>query len=198
MSKRAVIYARGSTDIQRDNFSISSQISECLKHAEERGYVLYGNQYVDSQTGRDVFADTPGAIPAFADDYTSRELSRPSLGAALFYLDTYGFDVLIVHALDRLARDPYIRQTLEREFNNRGARVEYVLGSYEETPEGEVRKDLDCTQPNDWADLASLELPTHPISPLFLSLSICITHRILANCKGGCHRFTCYVFFQYQ
>ena len=145
MSKRAVIYARVSTDMQRDNFSIPSQISECLKHVNARRYSLIGNQYVDAETGKDVLADTPDAIPAYVDDYTSRELSRPSLDAALYFLEIYGFDVLVVHALDRLARDPYIRQTLEREFNKRGARVDYVLGSYEETPEGEVRKDLDAT-----------------------------------------------------
>ena len=145
MSKRAVIYARVSTDMQRDNFSIPSQISECLKHVNASRYTLIGNQYVDAENGKDVLADTPDAIPAYVDDYTSRELSRPSLDAALYFLEIYGFDVLVVHALDRLARGPYIRQTLEREFNKRGARVEYVLGSYEETPEGEVRKDLDAT-----------------------------------------------------
>lgn len=145
MSKRAAIYARVSTDMQRDNFSIPSQIAECVKFASSKRYTLVGNQFVDPETGRDVAADFSGAIPAFADDYTSRELSRPSLDACLYFLERHGFDVLIVHALDRLARDPYIRQTLEREFNNRGARVEYVLGAYEETPEGEIRKDLDAT-----------------------------------------------------
>ncbi|MCC6986382.1 MAG: recombinase family protein [Anaerolineales bacterium] len=145
MSKRAAIYARVSTDMQRDNFSIPSQIGECVKFASSKRYSLVGNQFVDSETGRDVAEDFPNAIPAFADDFTSRELSRPSLDAALYFLEKFGFDILIVHALDRLARDPYIRQTLEREFNNRGARVEYVLGAYEETPEGEIRKDLDAT-----------------------------------------------------
>ncbi len=86
-----------------------------------------------------------GSIPAYVDDYSSRELSRPSLNTALGYLERAGYDVLIVHSLDRLARDPYIRQTLEREFNSRGARVEFILGNYEESPEGEVRKDLDAT-----------------------------------------------------
>lgn len=145
MSRRAVIYARVSTDMQRDNFSIPSQIAECLKYADRKKYSLVGNQFVDPQTGKDVAPDYPNALPAYVDDYTSRELSRPSLDATLLYLEAFGFDVLIVHALDRLARDPYIRQTLEREFNKRGARVEYVLGAYEETPEGEVRKDLDAT-----------------------------------------------------
>ena len=145
MSKRAVIYARVSTDLQRENFSIPTQIAECINYANERSYTILGEQFVDSVSGKDVAVGHPGAIPAYVDDYTSRELSRPSLDTSLAYLETYGFDVLIVHALDRLARDPYIRQTLEREFNTRGARVEYVLGSYDDTPEGEVRKDLDAT-----------------------------------------------------
>ncbi|MBI1854344.1 MAG: recombinase family protein, partial [Chloroflexi bacterium] len=145
MSKRAAIYARVSTDMQRDNFSIPSQIAECIKYADRKKYVVVGGQFVDPETGKDVAADFPGAIPAYVDDYTSRELSRPSLDAILHYLELSGFDVLIVHALDRLARDPYIRQTLEREFTKRGAHVEFVLGAYEETPEGEVRKDLDAT-----------------------------------------------------
>ena len=145
MSKRAAIYARVSTDMQRDNFSIPSQVSESVKYASSKRYTLVGSQFVDPETGRDVTGDFPGAIPVFADDYTSRELSRPSLDASLYFLEKHGFDVIIVHALDRLARDPYIRQTLEREFNNRGARVEYVLGAYEESPEGEIRKDLDAT-----------------------------------------------------
>ncbi len=144
MSKRAVIYARVSTDIQRGNYSIPSQVAACLHYAEERSYTLHGNQFVDPETGQDVNR-VDGAIPAYVDDYTSRELSRPSLDAALAFLEAFGFDVLIVHAIDRLARDPYIRQTLEREFQAHGASVEYVLGDYDETPEGEVRKDLDAT-----------------------------------------------------
>ncbi len=144
MSKRAVIYARVSTDMQRSNYSIPTQVAECLRYAEERGYTLHGNQFVDPETGQDVDR-VDGVIPAYVDDFTSRELSRPSLDAALIFLEAYGFDILIVHAIDRLARDPYIRQTLEREFHAQGASVEYVLGNYDETPEGEVRKDLDAT-----------------------------------------------------
>ena len=145
MNKRAIIYARVSTDMQRDNFSIPSQVAECLKYVMACNYSLVGNQFVDSNNGRDVVPEHPGATPAYVDDFTSRELSRPSLDAALHFLETHGFDVMVVHALDRLARDPYIRQTLEREFNKHGAHVEFVLGGYDESPEGEVRKDLDAT-----------------------------------------------------
>ena len=144
MSKRAVIYGRVSTDLQRDNYSIPSQVAECLKYVKQRGYSLVGDQYVDPETGLDTTGGN-GATPAYVDDYTSRELSRPSLDAAISYLETVGYDVLVVYALDRLARDPYIRETLEREFIARDAKVEFVLGDYEDTPTGEVRKDLDAT-----------------------------------------------------
>ncbi len=144
MSKRAAIYARVSTDMQRENYSIPSQISECCQYAQKRGYSIVGDLFIDPSTGYDA-APGNGAIPAYVDDFTSRELSRPSLDAALKYLETSGYDILLVHSLDRLARDPYIRQTLEKEFQARGSRVEFVLGNYEDTPEGEVRKDLDAT-----------------------------------------------------
>ncbi len=113
MSKRAAIYARVSTDMQRDNFSIPSQISECLRYGQKHGYTIIGDQFVDPETGRDTVQGN-GAIPAFVDDYTSREISRPGIDAAFKYLEIVGYDVLIVHALDRLARDPYIRQLSAR------------------------------------------------------------------------------------
>lgn len=99
---------------------------------------------MDKQSGLDV-EKNPNSIPAYVDDYSSREMNRPSLDAALTYLEDYGFDVVVVHSIDRLARDPYIRQTLEKEFFRRGAKVEFALGNYDDSPEGEVRKDMDAT-----------------------------------------------------
>lgn len=142
--KRAVLYARVSTDVQRDNYSVPTQLGECVRFCETKGYTLVGDHFVDPTTGQTANGDTQTPLPAYVDDYTSRELSRPELDAALEYLEAFGFDVLIVHALDRLARDPYIRQTLEIEFISRGAKIEFVLGDYAETAEGEVRKDLDA------------------------------------------------------
>ncbi len=144
MSLRTAIYARVSTDMQRDNYSIPSQIREVVKYAKIHNFSIVGDKYVNPETGKDT-SKTKGAIPAYVDDFTSTELSRPGLDAALLFLESTGFDILLVHAIDRLARDPYFRQTIEREFAARGARVEYVLGNYDETPEGEVRKDLDAT-----------------------------------------------------
>ena len=189
MSRHAAIYVRVSTDMQRDNFSIPSQVSECVKYVNSKRYLLVGNQFVDPETGRDVEAGFPDAIPAFADDYSSRELSRPSLDACLLFLEKHGFDILIVHALDRLARDPYIRQTLEREFNSRGARVEYVLGAYEETAEGEIRKDLDATFAK-WENAKRVERSqrgkrTKAASGKWVSGMVTFGYTLDPNAKGG-------------
>ena len=144
MSKRVALYARVSTDDQRGNYSIPTQIAESLEFVKSKGYAVVGDQFIDPVTGTDRINGN-GSIRAFVDDYSSRELSRPSLDAAIAYLEKDGFDTLVVHALDRLARDPYIRKTLELELEERGANVEYVLGNYEDSPEGEIRKDLDAT-----------------------------------------------------
>lgn len=142
--KRAILYARVSTDIQRGNYSIPTQIRACKEYIDTHGWALVGNRYVDRETGLDT-QKGKGAIPAYVDDYTSRELSRPSLDEVFAYLDTYGFDSLVVYDIDRLARDPYYRQTIERYLHERGATVHYVQGNYDDSPEGEVRKDLEAT-----------------------------------------------------
>jgi site-specific DNA recombinase len=142
MSKRAIIYARVSSDEQRSNYSIPTQVKECMQYIESEGYSLLGDQWVNPVDGLDTTQGN-GAVPAYVDDFTSLEISRSSLDAAIRFLDTTGFDVLVVYSLDRLARDPYIRRTLELELESRDARVDYVQGQYDDSPEGEVRKDLE-------------------------------------------------------
>lgn len=139
---RAILYGRVSQDVQRDNFSIPTQIAACARHAREHGYSIVGAQHVDAETGRDAAAG-PGTVPAYVDDHSGTELLRPSVLTMLEYLRGPGADAVIVLSLDRLARDPYIRQTLEREIEATGARVIYVQGGYAESPEGEIHKDLD-------------------------------------------------------
>ena len=144
MSKRAVIYARVSTDIQRDNYSIPVQIEGCMAYAKSRDYTIVGDWFVDPITCQDVPPDTPNAIRAFVDDHTSLELMRPGIIALGNFLKTAGADIVIVYILNRLARDSYTRQTLERQFEELGAKTEYVLGQYDDEY-GEIRKDMDAT-----------------------------------------------------
>ena len=188
MSKRAAIYARVSTDDQRGNFSVPTQLSECLKRVEEKDYALVGNQYIDPETGREIEPGN-GAVRAFVDDYTSGELSRPALDMVFTYLEAFGFDVLIVYSLDRLARDPYIRQTLEMDLGKHGAKVDYVIGGYDETPEGEVRKDLDATFAK-WENAKRVERSNRgklgkAKSGLFVAGRAPFGYRIDRNMPGG-------------
>lgn len=155
MSKRAVLYARVSQDTQRDNYSIPTQIAACAQYAKENGYRLVGAQYVDAETGKDA-RPGPGTICAYADDHSGTELLRPGVLAMLDFLREQGADAVIVLSLDRLARDPYIRMTLEREIQDTGARVIYVQGSYSDTPEGEIHKDLDAAFAK-WENLKRVE-----------------------------------------
>ena len=39
---RAILYARVSQDVQRDNYSIPTQIATCLAHAKAQGYGVVG------------------------------------------------------------------------------------------------------------------------------------------------------------
>jgi site-specific DNA recombinase len=144
MSHRAVIYARVSSDEQRSNYSIPTQVDECTKYATKEGYSIVGDHWINPENGLDA-PPGDGAVRAYVDDYTSLEINRPSLSEVIRFLDEIGFDILLVHSLDRLARDPYTRTTIELEIEQRNARVEYVLGQYEDSPEGEVRKDLEAT-----------------------------------------------------
>ena len=64
--KRAAVYARVSTDGQRDNYSIPTQVASCLEFAKQKGYAVIGDRYVDSITGFDAPAGN-GAVPAYVD-----------------------------------------------------------------------------------------------------------------------------------
>ena len=139
--KRAAIYCRVSTDKQRDNYSIPSQLAECLKYANKMNYTIVGDQYVDPETGKDCLPGI-GALPAFVDDYSSLELYRPGLDAAYDYLSKHGFDVIVVYSIDRLDRDPYKLRVHEYGFYKHQAIVEYVKGEYTDTPEGQFLKNV--------------------------------------------------------
>jgi site-specific DNA recombinase len=140
MSKRAIIYGRVSTDLQRENYSISNQARDCIRYANSKGYNVIGNQFINPETGEDA---TIG-LPMFVDDFTSRELNRPALDAAMQFLEDVGFDVLIVANMDRWARDPYFARALINQVKRRGAVVEFVDGGYTDDLQGEVDQDEDA------------------------------------------------------
>jgi site-specific DNA recombinase len=143
---RAAAYIRVSTPQQLDKYSPASQLEECLAYAAQNGYVVVGDQFVDPNTAHLVDPrSVPNALRAYVDGYTGTEWDRPALDAAYSYAKQYGFDILIVYIMDRFVRGgPGMRQFIEDRFGELGITVKYVIGNYDESPLGEMRKDMDA------------------------------------------------------
>jgi site-specific DNA recombinase len=120
----AAIYARVSSEAQaRENkTSIPEQITACRQHAEQRGYTV--------AEGR-IFTDT---VSGETDD-------RPGIKALQEMVQQGSVQVVICLDIDRLARG-WPRKILEMEFSDYGTRVEYVIGGYSDTEEGNLQKDV--------------------------------------------------------
>ena len=82
---RAAIYARFSTELQRDR-SINDQMALCRAHAERAGLCTVATYHDSARSGASVFG-------------------RDGLEQMMEHAREKRFDVLIVEALDRLSRD---------------------------------------------------------------------------------------------
>lgn len=119
MTKRAVIYARVSTEEQGKGYSLPTQIEGMHKHAVEQGYEV---------------------VNVFQDMHTGTELDRPGLNKVYEFLEKEGFDILLVHDVDRLSREVGNQAIIEMELARYNVEIEYVLGGYTKTAEGELMK----------------------------------------------------------
>ena len=116
---RAAIYCRVSTDEQGRGYSLPTQLEACQRYAQEHGYVIAAR---------------------FEDEYTGTELDRPELNRLRELVRQGEVDCIIIYDLDRLARNVYFQLHLENEIHSAGVRIEYVLGQYKDTPEGNLLK----------------------------------------------------------
>ncbi len=118
-TKQAVVYARVSTVEQGKGYSLQTQLESCKAHAQERGYTV---------------------VAEFTDQHTGTEIDRPGLNQLLQFVVAEAVDVVIVHDLDRLSREPAYQAIIEMELASSGVNVDYVLGQYADTPEGDLTK----------------------------------------------------------
>ncbi len=83
--RRAICYARVSTDEQASNYSLTTQLEACRKYAEKSGMVIVGE---------------------FSDDYSGATPieARPEGRKAFTMLKSSGADCLVSYAMDRIAR----------------------------------------------------------------------------------------------
>eukprot|EP01038_Epipyxis_sp_PR26KG_P019357 gene19357-27419_t len=81
--KKAVIYARYSTDLQNER-SVSDQFDVCRAYANREGFQVVGTYEDRAISGASI-------------------IGRPGLLALLSKANSGGFDALIVEAIDRLS-----------------------------------------------------------------------------------------------
>jgi site-specific DNA recombinase len=118
---RAAIYARYSSDNQREE-SITAQVRACTEYCRKKGYVVI-KTYTDE------------ARSALTDD-------RPQFQNMVQDAKNGLFDVLVVHKLDRFARNRYDSAFYKRELRRAGVKIESVLEHLDDSPESVLLESL--------------------------------------------------------
>lgn len=104
--RRAAIYARFSTELQRDR-SIEDQIEICRAMAHRDGFSVIATYEDRARSGASIFG-------------------RPGLEKLLASAERRGFDVLVVEALDRLSRDMADLASIHRRLSFQGIEIRAV------------------------------------------------------------------------
>ena len=118
---KAVIYARYSSDNQREE-SITAQIRACTEYCQRKKYFVTGT-YTDE------------ARSALTDN-------RPEFQRMIADARTGLFDVLVIHKLDRFARNRYDSAFYKRELRKAGVRIDSVLEHLDDSPESVLMESL--------------------------------------------------------
>ena len=128
MTIRAVLYARVSNDDTRqEGRNLENQLTMGQEFAAKRGYQIVARLKEDDK----------GASGA--------EINLPKLNEIREMAHTKQFDVLIVREIDRLSRSLAKQLILEEELKRQGIEIEYVLGEYPDTPEGNFMRHIRAT-----------------------------------------------------
>ena len=115
---RAAIYVRVSTSSQEDGTSLETQEAESRAYAAQHGYQV-------AALHREV--------------HTGTELwERPQLTALREAVRRREVDVVIAHAIDRLARDPVHLGVIVSEAQHAGVDVQVVTEPLDDSPEGQL------------------------------------------------------------
>ncbi len=124
-AKRAVLYARVSTDEQASegHYSLQTQLEACRQYAQSHGFTV---------------------VAEITDDYTGMKLDRPGLEQARNMIDQKQADVIIVLASDRLTRKLAHLLRLREEWRRAGIELHFVnRGKSENTPEHQMTENIE-------------------------------------------------------
>lgn len=133
MTKNAVIYARYSSDRQREE-SIEGQIRECKAFASTNGYEIIG-----------IYTDR--ALSARTDQ-------RPDFLRMIADSDRHIFQFVIVYSLDRFSRSRYDSAIYKNRLKKNGVRVLSAKENIRDDPTGVILESL----LEGYAEYYSLEL----------------------------------------
>jgi site-specific DNA recombinase len=111
--KRAMIYARYSTDLQNER-SVEDQIELCSAHAARLGLAVVGSDFGRAKSGASTFG-------------------RLGLARIMQAAEAGSFDVLIAEAPDRISRDMADLAGLYKSLEFRGIKIECVNGGRMDT-----------------------------------------------------------------
>ena len=115
--KVAAIYARVSSERQKEEGTIDSQISALLKYAEQEDYCILEGW---------VFKD---------EGYSGATMIRPSLERVRDLATEGQLEILLVHSPDRLSRKYAYQVLLTEEFSRQGVEVVFMKSTKGDTPE---------------------------------------------------------------
>jgi site-specific DNA recombinase len=109
-------------DRSKDGRNLEGQLEMCREYALDKGYSIIS----------ELAEDDRGASGA------SFELEQ--LGKVLDLASEKAFDVLVVREVDRLSRNLAKQLIVEEWLKREGVNIEYVIGEYKDTPEGNLMK----------------------------------------------------------
>src|SRR5215831_9414027 len=117
MSTPAAFYARVSSDRQKEQHTIGSQVTALIRYAETHGYVVPSEwQFQD-------------------DGYSGATLLRPGLEAVRDLAAQGHIEAVLVHSPDRLSRKYAYQVLVAEELARSGVRLVFVHGPSGATPE---------------------------------------------------------------
>src|ERR671916_96739 len=118
-SKRAILYARVSTDEQaRSGYSLAQQIEALRQYAASEGYEVLEEISDPGQSGA--------------------SLERPGMDRVRDLVAAGGVSVALAQDRDRFAREPAYHYLLRREFEEHGTKIRALNDRGDDSPEGEL------------------------------------------------------------
>src|SRR5215213_4335454 len=118
-TKRAILYARVSTDEQaRSGYSLAQQLEALREYAAREGYEVLEEVTDPGQSGA--------------------SLQRPGMDRVRDLVAAGGASVVLAQDRDRFAREPAYHYLLRREFEEHGCKIRSLNDRGDDSPEGQL------------------------------------------------------------